>query len=124
MLGNRSLSHSAVPLYLHWDWEAPQQINSSYGEMAHQVPIYTTVASGPLGSSDYIEFWGEMADGKPDKALFRDPDFQIIDHWNAETDTAAFYLTVNAGGREYSSFTNCKQSCRQYTFTRTLFHAQ
>src|ERR1700743_3471248 len=28
-----------------------------------EVPIYTTVASGPLGSDDYIEFWGQMNDG-------------------------------------------------------------
>src|SRR5215217_4699461 len=32
-----------------------------------QVPIYTSVPSGALSSSDYIEFWGQMNDGKPDK---------------------------------------------------------
>ena len=31
-----------------------------------EVPIYTSVASGPLGGSDYIEFWGKMNDGVPD----------------------------------------------------------
>src|SRR4051812_32701810 len=28
-----------------------------------QVPIYTSTSSGPLGSSGYIEFWGEGNDG-------------------------------------------------------------
>ena len=55
-----------------------------------QVPIYTSVQTGPLGPSDYIEFWGEMNDGKPDKALYRDPDYQLIDKWNCQTDTASF----------------------------------
>src|SRR5689334_1641779 len=31
-----------------------------------QIPVYTSIPNGPLGSSDYIEFWGEMNDGKPD----------------------------------------------------------
>ena len=31
-----------------------------------QVPIYTSVSSGTLSTSDYIEFWGKMNDGKPD----------------------------------------------------------
>src|SRR5882762_10111792 len=28
-----------------------------------EVPIYTSVASGMLGGSDYIEFWGQGNDG-------------------------------------------------------------
>src|SRR6188508_250402 len=31
-----------------------------------EVPIYTSAASGPLQMSGYIEFWGEINDGKPD----------------------------------------------------------
>src|SRR5438093_290803 len=34
-----------------------------------EVRLYTSVSSGILGPSDYIEFWGEMNDGKPDKSL-------------------------------------------------------
>src|SRR4026207_424362 len=30
-----------------------------------QVPIYTSVPSGPLSGSDFIEFWGERNDGRP-----------------------------------------------------------
>src|SRR6476619_7197058 len=32
-----------------------------------QVPLYTTIPSGQLTASDYIEFWAERNDGKPDK---------------------------------------------------------
>jgi len=63
-----------------------------------QVPIYTTVASGPFGAADYIEFWGEMNDGKPDTKLYSNPTFQLSDQLSLETDTAAFFLTVNPAG--------------------------
>src|SRR5690242_16331220 len=60
-----------------------------------QVPIYTSVPAGSLSASDYIEFWGVMNDGKPDKELYRDPSWQLNDKWSLETDTAAYFLTVN-----------------------------
>ena len=60
-----------------------------------QVPIYTSVPSGALSSSDYIEFWGQMNDGKPDRQLYRDPDYQLNDKWSLETDTSSYFLTVN-----------------------------
>ncbi len=63
-----------------------------------EVSLYTTVASGPLGSSDYIEFWGLMNDGKKDTKLYRDPDYQLSDHYSLQTDTAAYFLTVNSSG--------------------------
>ena len=63
-----------------------------------QIPIFTSIPSGPLSGSDYIEFWGEMNDGKPDNALYRNPDYQLNDKWSLQTDTAAFFLTVNPGG--------------------------
>ncbi|MGH2565265.1 MAG: hypothetical protein ACRDE5_12170, partial [Ginsengibacter sp.] len=63
-----------------------------------EVGLYTSVANGPLGSSDYIEFWGLMNDGKKDTRLYRDPDYQLSDHYSLETDTAAYFLTVNAVG--------------------------
>ncbi|HEY2720310.1 MAG TPA: C25 family cysteine peptidase, partial [Chitinophagaceae bacterium] len=62
-----------------------------------EIPIYTTAASGPMGGSDYIEFWGQMNDGKPDKPLYVNPDYQLNDHWSFQTDTAAYFLTVNTG---------------------------
>jgi hypothetical protein len=59
-----------------------------------QVTLYTSVASGALGSG-YLEFWGEKNDGKPDQPLYYDPSFQYSDRISLETDTAAYFLTVN-----------------------------
>jgi len=60
-----------------------------------EVPLYTSVASGPFGGGDYIEFWGEMNDGAADKALYRQPVLQHTDHWSLETDTTVYFLTAN-----------------------------
>ncbi|HNU87880.1 MAG TPA: hypothetical protein PKJ94_06310, partial [Ferruginibacter sp.] len=63
-----------------------------------QVRLYTSVPTGIMGSGDYIEFWGEMNDGKPDKALYRNPDYQLSEKYSLETDTATYFLTVNPAG--------------------------
>ncbi len=63
-----------------------------------EVGLYTSVASGQLGVSDYIEFWGIMNDGKKDTKLYRDPDYQLSDFYSLETDTASYFLTVNVTG--------------------------
>jgi hypothetical protein len=60
-----------------------------------EISLYTSIPTGILGGSDYIEFWGEMNDGKPEKALYLNPDYQLNDHWSLQTDTAAYFLTVN-----------------------------
>lgn len=63
-----------------------------------EVTIFISTATGILSATDYIEFWGEMANGKTDKALYRDSTFQLSDHWNLQTDSATYFLTVNTGG--------------------------
>lgn len=63
-----------------------------------EIPLYTSVASGPLGGTDYLEFWGEMNDGKADRQLYIDPDYQLNDHWSLQTDTAFYFLTNNPSG--------------------------
>ncbi len=63
-----------------------------------EVRLYTSVSHAVLGASDYIEFWGEMNDGKPDKTLYRQADFQLADRYSLETDTVAYFLTVNTSG--------------------------
>ncbi len=68
-----------------------------------EVPIYTSVASGPLGVNDYIEFWGRMNDGTPDAPLYRSPVYQHTQHWSLETDTAVYFLTVNPTGNTFHS---------------------
>ena len=39
--------------------------------------LYITKSTGTLGTSDYIEFWGKMNDGKMDTKLYRSPDYQL-----------------------------------------------
>ena len=78
-----------------------ENINADHFQLwrnGKEVPIYTSVQSTALGATDYIEFWGEMNDGKPDNALYRQPDYQINDKWSLQTDSAAFFLTVNPSG--------------------------
>lgn len=58
-------------------------------------PIYTSKPSGILLPGDYIEFWGEIANGKPDTELYPDSSYQMDDTWNLQTDTASYFLTVN-----------------------------
>jgi hypothetical protein len=60
-----------------------------------QLVLYTSVTNGALSSNDYIEFWGEKNDGVTDKYLYRDASFQVSDKVSLQTDTAAFFLTVN-----------------------------
>ncbi len=60
-----------------------------------QVRLYTSAATGILGSGDYLEFWGKMNDGIPDKTLYRVADYQLCDSFSLHTDTAAYFLTIN-----------------------------
>jgi hypothetical protein len=61
-------------------------------------PIYVSIASGALSASDYIEFWGEIPNGKPDKYLYKSASYQLTDHTSLETDTASYFLTINPFG--------------------------
>ncbi len=60
-----------------------------------QIPLFTTKPTGVMNSTDYIEFWGEQNDGQTDRFLYRDPSFQLSDKISLQTDTAAFFLTIN-----------------------------
>ncbi|MFN0081490.1 MAG: C25 family cysteine peptidase [Ferruginibacter sp.] len=63
-----------------------------------QVRLFTSVTGAPLASGDFIEFWGEMNDGKADATLYKKPQFQLADRFSLETDTANYFLTVNSEG--------------------------
>jgi len=63
-----------------------------------EVSIYTSVPSGPLSGSDFIEFWGEQNDGRPDSTLYRDTSFILSNKYSLQSDTAAFFLTINPAG--------------------------
>ncbi|WP_153796461.1 C25 family cysteine peptidase [Foetidibacter luteolus] len=60
-----------------------------------EIALFTSVGTGVLPANGYIEFWGEQNDGKPDRVLYKDPAFQLSDQLSLQTDTAAYFLTVN-----------------------------
>jgi Peptidase family C25/CARDB len=61
-----------------------------------EVTLFTSVASGVLPSGGYIEFWGRGNDGKADKPLYRDPAYQHTDKISLQSDTAVYFLTIDA----------------------------
>ena len=63
-----------------------------------EVPIYTSVSSGTLGSSDYLEFWGVINDGLPDSLLYPNSSMQLSSYWSLQSDTVSYFLTVNPAG--------------------------
>ena len=73
-----------------------------------EVRLFTSVASGPFSSNDYIEFWGKMNDGVPDKSMYRKPGFQLCDSFSIHSDTAAYFITINAkaGNLRYTDAIN------------------
>lgn len=60
-----------------------------------KVPFYPSVANGTLPAGGYLEFWGQPNDGKPDRAMYRDPNYQHSDKYSLLTDTAVYFLSVN-----------------------------
>lgn len=72
-----------------------------------QVPFHSTVSTGTLGAADYLEFWGEINDGKADKDLYLQPQYQHTDKVSLQTDTAVYFITANAaGGARYTPVVN------------------
>ena len=62
-----------------------------------EVPVYTSVATGALGTGGYIEFFGKRNDGIPDADLYIDPSYQPHDKYSLFTDEASYFLTVSPG---------------------------
>lgn len=60
-----------------------------------EVAMYTSVSSGALSAFDYLEFYGEINDGKLDTKLYKNDTLQMSDKWSLYTDTSAYFLTVN-----------------------------
>lgn len=73
-----------------------------------QVRLYTSVATGPFGANDYIEFWGKPNDGLNDKTLYLKPGYQLCDSFSLHSDTAAYFLTVHpfAGNLRFTNAPN------------------
>jgi len=64
-----------------------------------QVPLHTSKPVGQLGSDGFIEFYGRANDGRNDSRLYRKPEQQLSDAWSLHTDTAVYFLTVDANSR-------------------------
>lgn len=62
------------------------------------VPFYPSVSSGILPSDGYIEFWGIPNDGKPDRPMYRRPEYQHTDLVSLLTDTASYFLSTGNRG--------------------------
>lgn len=60
----------------------------------NEVPLYVTT-SGQFGTNDFIEFYGEKNDGKPDSLLYKDPSHQPNNQVSLFSDTATFFLTID-----------------------------
>lgn len=60
-----------------------------------QVPVYTSIATGSMAGTDYIEFWGEINDGKLDADLYLNSEYQLSDYWSLQTDTVSYFVTTN-----------------------------
>ncbi|HNY55722.1 MAG TPA: hypothetical protein PKI86_08850, partial [Chitinophagales bacterium] len=59
-----------------------------------QVPLYVTT-NNQFGPSDFIEFYGEKNDGKPDSILYKTPAEQPNQLLNLFSDSATFFLTLD-----------------------------
>ena len=64
-----------------------------------QVPVYTSVASGAIGSG-YLEFYGQKNDGTLDRELYKTPALQLSDEVSLQTDSSAYFLTVDRSGNK------------------------
>lgn len=61
-----------------------------------QVRLHTSANGAPLPANGYLEFWGEMNDGKADLPLYHQANFQLADRYSLETDTSVYFLTTNS----------------------------
>ncbi len=86
-----------------------------------QVRLFTSVATGSLGSSGFIEFWGEKNDGKPDRDLYTQANMQLNDRVSLQTDTAAYFLTVNTIAAQNLRFTDAVNNVGGNTLSPTPY---
>lgn len=73
-----------------------------------EVALYTSAATGPLAANGFIEFAGKKNDGRKDRGIYLQPQFQLTEKVSLFTDTAAYFLTVNNAGpnKRYNTLTN------------------
>lgn len=60
----------------------------------NEIPLYVST-NGQFSATDFIEFYGEKNDGKPDSLLYKNPDDQPHNKINLFSDTAICFLTID-----------------------------
>lgn len=99
-----SLINNAIPVYNI----QPDQYRLY--RMGEEVPIYINT-DAPLGSEDFIEFYGEKHRSELDAYLFKDPANEILNpEYSLFNDTIAYFLTwvdeSGVPGQRYSTIEN------------------
>lgn len=103
-VGSTGLYHITQPALSAIGLGGTQAQNFQLWRNGQEVAIYTSIPIGLFSASDFIEFYGEINDGKPDKPLYKYDTLQMSDKWSILTDTASYFLTVNSGSNK--RFTN------------------
>lgn len=64
--------------------------------------------TGVLSSTDFIEFYGEKANGNVEKRLYKDSTLNLNPTQNLVSDTAVYFITYNnaTGHKRYNSLPN------------------
>ncbi len=73
----------------------------------NEIPVYVS-NNAAFGAADYLEFYGEKIDGKPDTRLYKDPNWQPTDKQSLFNDSAVYFLTWSnaAAGLKYNLASN------------------
>jgi len=73
--------------------------------MGNQVPIHVS-ATGAMGGSDYIEFYGERNKGDLDVHLYKSKDDHFNPQYSMFTDTTTYFLTWAGGATQFQNTPN------------------
>jgi hypothetical protein len=73
-----------------------------------EVPLFTSESTGALSGNGFIEFIGRKNDGVPDRNVYLQANYQLSNKQSLFTDTAAYFLTVNAStaNRRFTDIAN------------------
>lgn len=111
-VGANGLYQISQPSLVSIGWGSIPAQNFQLWRNGKEIPLFTSVPTGPLGSTGFIQFYGEMNDGKSDKVLYKYDSLQVSDKWSLYTDTASYFLTVNAAttNKRYTTLSNDVQA--------------
>ncbi|MCC6570941.1 MAG: hypothetical protein IT274_04895, partial [Chitinophagales bacterium] len=90
-----------------------------------EVPLYVTT-NNQFSAADYIEFYGERNDGRPDSLLYKDPNDQPDRSLSLFSDTATYFLTldpfsINARIQQQINDLNGAPAPEEYCYNTILY---